>query len=555
MAMLPWLAAAASGVLLALCFPPFNQGWLAWVALTPLICAVWLGNGLLAFEVWRLKFGVSPKRGSHEELPAAEQQTSNAKRQTLNAKWFRPAALGYLAGVIFFAAVFQWLGSLGTLYGNPWLHLLPLVLALYMGLYFAFWAWFLARFAPGGSAPRNVAIGALGASAWVAHEWMRGWLFSGFGWNTLGVALHRDLPMIQIVDITGVAGLSWLVAFCNLMAVIVVRRIFADLRRARWEFTFTMALVVLVFGYGVRKLTRPDISKAASLRIAALQPNIPQTEKFDPAHEDDVFQTLAGLTGLATLSEPAPHVVLWPESSTPRGMFADSVNYEFVMSQARRGDFGLLLGTLDSDPERGEDFNVAALLTARGEQRQIYRKMHLVPFGEYLPLRPIFEPLLGQLVPADFSPGREFTLLEIKEPAVKLAALICFEDTDGELTRRFVRAGAQVLVNLTNDGWFLRSAAAEQQLANAVFRSVENRRPLVRCANTGVTCAVDRTGRVDRWLEPFQQGFAVREVTVPVGASATFFTRHGDLLSPTAAFITALALVFFSAALACAVGK
>ena len=498
---MPWLGAVVSGVLLALCYPPFDQGWLAWIALTPLLCAVWFGKA-------------------------------------------RPAALGYLAGVVFFTAVFSWLSTLGTLYRNPGLHLLPLVLALYMGLYFAFWAWFVARLASGGflRSARNLGVGALGACAWVAHEWVRGWLFSGFGWNNLGVALHRDLPMIQIVDLTGVAGLSWLVAFCNLMAVIVVRRIVAEfgpvfLKRIRWEFSATMALVVLVFGYGVRVLLRPEATPGVPLHIAAIQPNVPQTEKFDPAHEAEIFATFGKLTGLAALAQPPPQLVLWPEASTPRGMFEDDVNFDFVMSQARRGDFGLLIGTLDFDPARREDYNVAALLTARGERQQIYRKMHLVPFGEYLPLRPIFEPVLGQLVRADFAPGREFTLLTLEEPPVKLAALICFEDTLGDLTRRFVAGGAQLLVNLTNDGWFLRSAAAEQQLANAVFRAVENRRPLVRCGNTGVTCDVDRTGRVNRWLDKFEEGFAVREISVQTNPGTTFFTRYGDFLSPASALV------------------
>ena len=121
--------------------------------------------------------------------------------------------------------------------------------------------------------------------------------------------------------------------------------------------------------------------------------------------------------------------------------------------------------------------------------------------------------------------------------------LICFEDTLGELTRRFVQKGAQVLVNITNDGWFAHSPAAEQHLANAVFRAVENRRPLMRCGNTGVTCAVDSKGRVDLWLKPFQQGFAVREVRIPTRGPVTFYTRHGDWFSHVAMLITGLLIL------------
>lgn len=540
----PWLAAALCGVLLALCFAPCNCGWLSWVALTPLICAVWFS-------------GPSGPRA-----------------------WRRRALLGYSAGIIFFTTTFSWLGALGTLFAQAWLHGLPLLLALYLGLYFAFWAWFIgalidrpyvaakddviprsprplgARHAPHSQTARaflhshhNLLTAFLGASAWVTHEWVRGWLFSGFGWNSLGVGLHANLAIIQVVDITGVPGLSFLAAFCNLMAVIVVRRVIAEFgpllfRRVRWEFSFSAALVVAVFAYGARTLMRARPSPGTGLRIAAVQPNIPQNEKFSAASEDQIFDQLGDLTALSASTRP--DLLIWPEASTPRGMFADEINYRFVLEQAARGDFGLLLGTVDSDPSRGEAYNAAVLLTDHGQTIQTYRKVHLVPFGEYLPFRrtfPLFAMVAGDLVPGDFSAGTEFAVMELSRPAVRLCALICFEDTLGDLTRRFVQNGAQLLVNLTNDGWFLTTPAAEQHVANAVFRAIENRRPLVRCANTGVTCAVDQYGRVDRWLPPFERGFVAREVLIPREQTLTFYTRHGDWFSLASAGAIILWLV------------
>jgi apolipoprotein N-acyltransferase len=510
----PWLAAVSSGVLLTLCFPPSNQGWLCWIALMPLAAAAFTPGG----------------------------------------RW-RRAALGYITGFVFFASTFWWLNSLADLYGNRWLLSLPLLLALYLGLFFAFWAWFLgemlAAFDPAQSfnrSVRNLALGALGASAWVAHEWVRERLFGGFGWNPLGVALHRDLAMIQIAEVTGTPGLSWLVAFANLMGVIVVRRIIGELgpnfsRRIRWEFSFTMALIALVFAFGIRRLLHPETVPDFPLRVVAVQTNIPQTDKRDPDAEDGVLAQLEQLTKLAILSQPAPQLVLWPESAIPRGMFADERNFKFVMSLAQQGDFSLLLGSIDFDPDAREDYNTALLLTGRGSAHQSYRKMHLVPFGEYLPLRPVFGRFLGELVPGDFTPGREYTLLHLPEPSTDLATLICFEDTLGDLTRRFVQNGAQVLVNTTNDGWFAKTPAAEQHLANAILRAVENRRPLIRCGNTGVTAEVLPSGQVDRWLPPFQQGFAAREVRVPVHPRTTFYTRHGDWLSDVAMVITVAAFL------------
>lgn len=531
----PWLAAVLSAVLLTICYPRFEQGWLVWTALTPLLCATWFRPAAKPTAWWR---------------------------QAL-----RSIAPGYVTGVIFFASTFHWLGSLAKLYENPALLSLPILLSLLFGLYVGLWTWFLEIIVPEGEARRfpnswrNLATGAIGASAWVMLEWTRGWLFGGFGWNGLGVALHRDLAMIQIADLTGIWGCTWLVAFVNLMSVIVVRRLIGEfgpafLRRVRWEFSLSVGLVVAVFSYGVRALVANDVGPTIPLRVAAIQPNIPQVEKFNPQFEDKVIETLGRLTALATTAQP--QLLIWPEATTPRPLFGDEDTYRFVLEQAKRDGFGLLLGSLDFDPAKDEDFNIAALFTKGGKEIQMYRKMHLVPFGEYLPLRPIFSPLAGEMVPGDFTRGREFTLLHLREPAVSLAALVCFEDTVGDLTRRFVASGAQLLVNITNDGWFADSPAAEQHLANAIFRSVETRRPLMRCGNTGLTGSVDPFGRVARFdrsagtpvsptvipfLKPFEQGFVAGQLAVPTAHRLTFYTRHGDWLPHLCTGLVALSLL------------
>ena len=517
----PWLAALSTGLLLALCFAPWNITPLAWVALAPLICAIWFSR-----------------------------ETKRPAR--------RAALLGYVAGLVFFTAVFYWLGALAPLFEEPWLYALPLLLALIFGFYFAFWAWFLARVLAPDPEQRmfrnswsNLAAGALAATAWITHEWVRGWLFSGFGWNNLGIPLHADLPMIQIADLTGVAGLSWLVAFANVMIVIIIRRILGELgpqfvKRIRWEFSMSVALVVCVFTYGVRSLLgkRPD---TIPLRVTVVQPNIPQTLKFSADGEDEIFEQVGNLTQLA-LAANSPDLLVWPESATPRGMYADDLNYRFVMDRAKEVSGGFLLGTVEDDPKHGVAYNAAKLFTDRGETEQTYHKMHLVPYGEYLPMRPLLGPIAGDLVPGDFAHGKEPVVFDLAKPAVKFGALICFEDTLGDLTRQFVLRGAQLLVNITNDGWFLHTAGAEQHLHNAVFRAVENRRPLVRCANTGVTCSIDASGRVDRtgrngiWIEPFTRGFVAREIAVPVNAPLTFYTGHGEWLAHLAAIVSAISI-------------
>jgi apolipoprotein N-acyltransferase len=208
---------------------------------------------------------------------------------------------------------------------------------------------------------------------------------------------------------------------------------------------------------------------------------------------------------------------------------------------AKNSDANFLLGTLLFTP--AGDFNVALLLTDRGATEQIQRKMHLVPFGEYIPLRrtfPLFAKIAGDLVPGDFRPGENFLVLETKNPSVKIGALICFEDTLGEIARQFVGGGAQLLVNLTNDGWFLESAGAETHLANAVFTAVETRRPLIRATNTGVTCTVNARGHVERSTRQpaFRESVMLGVVDVPISGGITFYARNGEVFSLAALALT-----------------
>ena len=190
----------------------------------------------------------------------------------------------------------------------------------------------------------------------------------------------------------------------------------------------------------------------------------------------------------------------------------------------------LLLGTLDYESEHA--YNAAVLVSAADQQMQVYRKLHLVPFGEYIPLRksfPLFAAVAGKWVPGDFDRGHDYTVFQLANENVRIAPLICFEDTIGELTRQFVRRGANLLVNVTNDGWFLHSAGSRQHLANAIFRCVETRRPMVRAANTGVTCFVNEFGRVTQMLQDetgstLTEGVLAGDVTVPTTGGSPFMS-------------------------------
>ena len=547
----PWLAAALSGVLAVICFAPFEQNWLCWIALTPLLAAVWFS-------------GAESKR-----------------------RWLRDLLLGYVAGVVFFWGVFSWLHTVTV----PGL----VLVGLYMGVYFAIWSWFAGLVRPESpeekktsnppgdgfavanaqrptsklrlersdlpdeppevdspwlSSLHNLWLAFLLAAAWTGLEWVRGWMFSGWGWNGLGVALHNILPLIQVAEFTGVAGLTFLVAFANVIALATVRRFMLEakvrVRRPHYDFTLTMAAIVGLCGYGIGALRVER--ETVPLRVAAVQANVPRDEKFTPTFQDKIFAQFDRLTRLALAKQPPPQLIIWPESSTPAPALLDEANYRFVMDLSASIKTDLLLGTIDADKDG--DYNAALLVSNGGEKIQVYRKLHLVPFGEYVPGRhtvPFISRIVGDQVPADFTRGKDPVVFRLTTDRVLVAPLICFEDTLGELTRQFVLRGANLLANVTNDGWFLRSAGSRQHLENAVFRCIETRRPMVRAANTGVTCFVNEFGRVTQTLldakgSQFTEGVLTGTLRIPVDHEFTFYTRHGELFAKICGAVSLLFL-------------
>jgi apolipoprotein N-acyltransferase len=514
----PWLAAILSGLLCTICFPPFNQSWLCWFALTPLIAAVWFSG-------------------------------QNSKR-----RWWRNLLLGYIAGIVFFTATFSWLGSLGVLYENFWLRGLSLLLSIYLALYFAFWSWFVGLIEPHQflASWRNLLTAFLAAVAWVTHEWIRGWLFTGFGWNGLGVALHSTWPLIQIAELSGMAGLSFVVVFANLIAVTTPMRLFLEAKtrqvRPHFDLTLTLAGIVGLLTFGLYSVQNRPLSKV--LRVAAVQADIPQQEKFDLQFSNQIFERFSRLSQIAMRSSPPPDLLIWPESSMPDPVRdSNTESNEFVTQFSGSAKTDLLLGTLDMEDRH--IYNAALLISGGTQQMQIYRKVHLVPFGEYIPLRhsfPLFAAVAGKWVPGDFDAGRDYTVFRLTKGDVQVAPLICFEDTIGDLARPFVLRGANLLVDVTNDAWFLHSAGSRQHLANAIFRCVETRRPMVRAANTGVTCFVNEFGRVTQVLQDergstFTEGVLTGEIKIPTERELTFYTRHGELFAKLCAGVTVIAII------------
>ncbi len=433
----PWLAAISSGLLYAACFDPFNQSWLCWICLTPLLASIWFSG----------------------------------RRQT-RLPWLRHLALGYVSGLVFFWTVFSWLITV-TLPG--WF-----LLQFYMAIYFALWAWFcglvrpreptgpvdktaeeegrkwsdMLRSARGEPAAaesispwiqswRNLALAFLIASAWTATEWMRGWVFSGFGWNGLGIALHQNWILIQVTEFSGVLGLSFVVAFSNVITVTTVRRLILEARsramRPHWDLNFTMLGIVALILLGWHLVKTPRATRP--LHVAAVQANVARTEKFDQQYGNQIFDKFRRLSEEALKLNPAPELLVWPESSMPGPVLEDEASNAFVMNFSASTKADILLGTIDVEP--GHDYNAAILVTDSGQNIQLYRKLHLVPFGEYIPARhtlPLLARIIGDQVPGDFDVGKEYTVFRLTNDQVQVAPLICFEDTIGELVRHFYPA-------------------------------------------------------------------------------------------------------------------
>lgn len=532
----PWLAAPLSGVLLALCYPGWNLSGLVWVWMLPLLPAVWKrGN----------------KRGGF-----AIAYLAGLVFWLLNLKWlWTVSGLGAMALAAFLALYFGFWGMLAASLGNPW-RKRPVKdeaeAATGSGIQQA-----IARKQKGGEASgwlsgalagslSSLKFATVNAAAWVGFEWLRGWLFTGFGWNGLGVAFHQTPVLAQAADLVGVTGLAFLPVFFSAVLVQTGARLMAEARsgrlKPRMDFGVAAVLLALQFCYGVWRLKDIQGWETERVRILVVQQNILQDIKWDPREGAKIIQGYADATeeGLEQLAEEAqrqmleqpefelksPDLVIWPESAMPDPLlFAEGLDGYLIYGGVRHmlleeirplGHFTLVAGMNEMesswDGQRatptpgGAMYNSVAVVPPDGsleEGIKTYRKLHLVIFGEYIPfvdrlpfLKKLFEFSAGASFAGNFRAGESTDPLKVELPGrdIDLIPSVCFEDTVGRLTRKFVRSEPQMIVNVTNDGWFKRSEAAAQHLANSRFRSIELRRPMVRSANTGVSAIISTTG-------------------------------------------------------------
>ncbi len=468
-----------SSLLSVLSFPLPDFSWFAWVSFIPLFFAL----------------------------------ENKSKKQ---AFW-----LSYLWGVIFWAGLIFWLVNV-TFLGYVFL---ILYLAVYFGVFGLITSYGL----------RITNYGFLFiSSAWVSLEYLRSHLFTGFGWALLGYSQYRNLALIQIADITGAYGVSFLIVLVNVAIFKFINTCFKrkSLVPGAWCLV-PFFCVVLCFIYG--RLRIPHLpSPRKALRISLVQGNISPYEKWDAAFRNEILEKYITLSRVS--GSKNPQMIIWPETAFPGFWEEERDLREKVLGLAGELKTNLLIGA--PALEENLRYNCSILVSPQRGEIKRYRKIHLVPFGEYIPFAKIFQFLRKKFDIGEYERGEEFSVFTIQclpctpHTDNRFSVLVCFEDIFPALVRKFVQNGAEFLVNIAEDGWYGKSGASFQHTQAAVFRAVENRRFVVRVANTGYSCVIDTKGKIVSELKDAQGNrlfiTGVHTGEVLPNPEMTFYSHRGD---------------------------
>jgi apolipoprotein N-acyltransferase len=487
----PWLLSTLSGVLLVLIFPRFNLEFLAWFALVPLFFSI-------------------------QDQPLAR------------ATW-----LGFWAGMVFYFFGLYWVTNTLTNYGNIplWLSIPILaLLAAYLSFFLAIFCHLLNRL----TQKNSLFLFLLAPFLWTGLEYLRSTHEDyGFSWLGLGYSQYLTLPVVQIADITGVYGVSALIVLINAALFYLLRFLLFPPGIEKPMPVRVTALTILILGlclgYGYYSLGKYQASQAegSTLRIALAQGNIPQHLKWDSAYQNQVFDIYQNLTLKAQAFKP--ELIIWPEAATPFYYQLNQEGTQKLNALAQKTGIPLFVGSpfLITEGEQTTYLNSAFLISREGTNEGRYDKIHLVPFGEFVPFKKILF-FVRKMVSTigDFGKGQEATLFDLK--GNKFGVSICYEITFPDLVRQSVRNGAQFLVNITNDAWFGKSAASFQHMAMGALRAVENRVPIVRAANTGISGTIDPDGTIRDTTQLFEEDLVLTRIT-PSNNGPTPYARYGDV--------------------------
>jgi len=511
------LVAIVSGVLLGIVFPPFELTGLVWVAMIPLLL-----------------------------LPIPRRRC-----------WI--LVIGYVWGFSCNVIGFWWLNRVGFGVG--------LLVAGYCALYFMVWYFLLARFLDyllvrgeedGGvghlcwllgvkNGINQVVLVLVMSSAWVVLEWIRGWIFTGFLWNMLAISQWRNPLLLHLSSVTGVYGISFLLVAVNIsVGLYIGKRILLFREKKGYGVSYGLAVPVVMFLWVFALyFNRFYVGKCNEIvRVLGVQGNVVQCRKYTPEQLSDALGVYSDFTLKMAGKGAGIDLVVWPETAIPAPLNYDDGFYTVLQNIFKGSDSELLLGAVYLDVAKSDikdgriiDYrmtNSAFHFSATGVVLGRYDKIKRVPFGEFVPFARYCPWLVGMIgMGRELTAGRDYTLFALPHGA-KGGVNICYEDVFPNVSRRFTNNGANILFTLTNDAWYKNSAGARQHLLHAVFRAVENRRPLFHSGNNSETCLIMPNGKI---VEPiidkktgnrFVRAAKVYDVPIWYDAGITFYTRYGD---------------------------
>jgi len=473
-----------SGTLLFLSFPKFDYHFLVWIFLIPLLIAL-------------------------------------RKRSISDS--FR---IGFLTGLVYNIGITYWVVFVIVRYGYLPLYVgvvIMVLLALYLSMY-------VAIFAAGVTFLRKRGIAEIIAAPllWTSLEYGKSHLLTGFPWENLAYALHENLSMIQIADITGIYGITFVIVVVNCVFFQILTMEKSSRTKTFVGIAIGIGLVVAVFGYGQFRLKscEKQFQRVREHDVAIIQGDIDQSIKWNSGFQSETLDIYRAQSfGVAV---PPKLLIVWPETATPFFFQTKDEKQQQVIDIAKATQSYLLFGSPSyADRHTGRVFmNSAYLISPAGEITGKYDKVHLVPYGEYVPLREFFF-FLEKLVVGvgDFVPGKNLHPLALGKE--KVGVLICYEGIFPSISREYRKKGATLLINITNDAWFGTSSAPYQHLTMTAFRAVENRMYILRAANTGISAIIAPSGDIISSTELFKR--TSLEGKIKFIECRTFYSTYGNV--------------------------
>ncbi|HUU50718.1 MAG TPA: apolipoprotein N-acyltransferase [Nitrospinota bacterium] len=501
-----------SGLLLISTFPKFNLGFLSWVALVPLFTAL----------------------------------RDKGPLQSLGLAW--------VTGLIYFSGILYWVVNTMVNYGDLSIffsYLILLMLVIYLSFYIALFGFFLGYL----NEEEEYKKWIIAPFLWTFLEYLRSHILTGFPWASLGYSQFQNLKIIQFSDITGIYGISFFIVLVNsllfLFIVNLQKRSVLISNDRRYIPSNTKIVLVLILSFSLSiiygylkidrysKLEKMDVDR---LKVSLIQGNIEQDRKWDSKYVRETIDIYKNLT--LDASKNRPDLIVWPETAVPFYFQSEKQFSSEILSLAKDSQSPILFGSPAYKYIKNQIrlYNRAYLVSSDERVLGKYDKIHLVPFGEYVPLKSLF-PFINKIVEGiigDFYSGEDYSIMDVS--GKRFGILICFEIIFPQYARKFVKKGAQFLVNITNDAWFGKSAAPYQHIAIAVFRAIENRVFIVRAANTGISGFIIPTGKIVKDTEIFVRTLVEGEV-IPRDENLTFYSKYGDIFIY---FCIIIILAFFS---------